>query len=275
MFNNFPLIAYTFNEDKNTDEYKLVTNILARFKLRRNFVEDSTFFYSYEIQDFETPDILASQIYGNPNLHWLVLVANDIRDPYNEWPKEQNTLNAYIQKKYRGQSLFMVTDTSTVGVPLTNPDGSVGDVPVAGALDFEKGDIITNNSGATGTVKHWDITYRRLDIITTHGTFAATDNIENVTKPGSVARGQVGRYVAVASSALKHFRAYDKTFVNPYSVDPENTGRYRIDRYIDGNNSEIFTFENYELEENEKKRKIKLIRPELAPQIQSELEGMF
>nr|MBC8442956.1 baseplate wedge protein 53 [Pseudomonadota bacterium] len=72
FFNNFPLIDYDINA---TGEYVLATNIMKRFRIRRSVVDNRSFYYNYELQDNERPEILAHKFYGNPNLHWLIMMT--------------------------------------------------------------------------------------------------------------------------------------------------------------------------------------------------------
>lgn len=55
---------------------------------------------SYYIKDGETPDIVANNIYGSSKYHWVILIVNDIVNPYEEWPKNQNEIFEYTEAKY-------------------------------------------------------------------------------------------------------------------------------------------------------------------------------
>ena len=39
-----------------------------------------------EIDDGETPEVVAEKIYGDAGAAWVVLLANSIIDPQFEWP---------------------------------------------------------------------------------------------------------------------------------------------------------------------------------------------
>ena len=34
----------------------------------------------------ETPEMIADKLYGDPNLHWIVMYVNGITDRYHQWP---------------------------------------------------------------------------------------------------------------------------------------------------------------------------------------------
>jgi len=54
----------------------------------------------YDITDSDTPEILAFKLYGDPELHWIILHFNNILDARFEWPQTTNNLVSYVQGKY-------------------------------------------------------------------------------------------------------------------------------------------------------------------------------
>lgn len=97
-FNNFPKTFYVKSTDSNNLD--LVTNITSRFSFEREFRENTAVFYKYQIQDSDTPEIIASKIYGSPERHWIVLMMNEMMDGQFDWPLSNRALNRYIEKKY-------------------------------------------------------------------------------------------------------------------------------------------------------------------------------
>jgi len=89
-FNYFPKTVYsTANNLTQTD---IVTNITSRFGFEQSLRENTSAYYKYSIQDGDTPEIIASKFYGDPEKHWMVLAYNNIIDPQWDWPMEYNTL---------------------------------------------------------------------------------------------------------------------------------------------------------------------------------------
>lgn len=99
-FQNFPKIA--------TTDYKnnavLATNLMARTAIIPSLLTNPLLFYSYDIQEGDTPEIVASKYYGDVNRHWLVLYANQIIDPQWQWPLTSQQLKIYIQDKYAAEA---------------------------------------------------------------------------------------------------------------------------------------------------------------------------
>ena len=96
-FENFPLILYDSVGDGN---FKVVTNLLKRVAVRSKVKINISYFDIYDVMDGETPEILASKLYNDPELHWIILLLNDITDRYHQWPKSTNQFLAYVNDKY-------------------------------------------------------------------------------------------------------------------------------------------------------------------------------
>lgn len=96
-FENFPYINYSL--DGGASSF-VMTDIFRRVVAKTNNILTATSFDQYDIKDGETPEILADKFYNDPNLHWVILVANEIIDPRWDWPLSQRALNSYITDKY-------------------------------------------------------------------------------------------------------------------------------------------------------------------------------
>lgn len=83
-FANFPNIVY---DSVGNDDFKIVTNLLRRVSLRAKVREDILLFDRYDVREGETPEIIADKLYGDSELHWTILLLNNITDRYSQWPK--------------------------------------------------------------------------------------------------------------------------------------------------------------------------------------------
>jgi hypothetical protein len=81
-----------------------VKNLFRRIKLREDIFQDSTVFEKYQIKGDDRPDTVANELYGDPQLDWLVLTANNIINIQTEWPMPQYTFDAYLLDKYGSYS---------------------------------------------------------------------------------------------------------------------------------------------------------------------------
>ena len=96
-FGHFPLIPYDSVGDGN---FKLVTNLLKRVAVRSKVKTNVLVFDTYDVKSGETPELIADKLYNDPELHWVVLMMNDITDRYHQWPLNENQFLAHINDKY-------------------------------------------------------------------------------------------------------------------------------------------------------------------------------
>ena len=91
----FPNISYDAKGDGRLNQYK---NIFRRVKLTAQ-TQIVDFDY-YDVQDGESPEIIAHKYYKDVGLHWTILVANNIVDYYHDWTMSMQTFEQYITEKY-------------------------------------------------------------------------------------------------------------------------------------------------------------------------------
>jgi hypothetical protein len=96
-FERFPLMAYDVAGNEN---YKLLPNILKRVKLRTGLASGSFLFDTYDVQDGENPEDIAFKLYGDPELHWVILMTNNVTDRYYQWPLTQPQFQEHLTDKY-------------------------------------------------------------------------------------------------------------------------------------------------------------------------------
>lgn len=97
FFAKIPTIGYDID---GSGEKRMAVNILQRIKIRDLLKEKWLIYYEYDVKDGETPEMIAHKLYGDTQYHWLVLLANDIVDPYHDWPLSYDNFIETIRKKY-------------------------------------------------------------------------------------------------------------------------------------------------------------------------------
>lgn len=111
-FSKFPLISYpSYSSTDDTKKLVAARNILRRVAMTEETKSARGAFVEYNIKDGERPEHIASRVYGNSEDHWLILLANDVLNPYHDWYKSSTAMEEYINKKHQGFSVFF-TDTS-------------------------------------------------------------------------------------------------------------------------------------------------------------------
>ena len=85
---------------KNDGNYKLLPDILRRVK-QRNAIKDGQFvFDNYDVKDGEKPEDIAYKWFGDAELHWVILMTNNVTDRYYEWPMNSVQFQAFLEDKY-------------------------------------------------------------------------------------------------------------------------------------------------------------------------------
>ena len=96
-FKNFPIIPY---DSVGNLQYKDVTNLLRRVGLRAKLKSNTSLYDTYSVKEGETPEIIAHKLYGDSNLHWVIMLVNDITDRYHQWPMSEAQFSQYLKDKY-------------------------------------------------------------------------------------------------------------------------------------------------------------------------------
>ena len=96
-FDKFPLLVY---DAKGQGNYKLVTDILRRVKIRSAIQDGAVLFDKYDVKNGENPEDVAFKWFGSADLHWVILLTNDITDRYYDWPLNQVQFAEFLKDKY-------------------------------------------------------------------------------------------------------------------------------------------------------------------------------
>ena len=103
-FQDFPVVPYPYYIGDNK-AYALARNIIRRVAFSDE-INNSAAFIEYSVKDGERPEHIANRVYGDSNHHWIILLTNNIVDPYHGWCKSQTTMEQYIQKRYSGDMIY-------------------------------------------------------------------------------------------------------------------------------------------------------------------------
>ena len=122
-FSYFPLMAYDVNGDK---KFKLVTDIIKRVKIRNAVKSGSLLFDKYDVKYGERPEDIAFKYYDDPELHWVVLLTNNVTDRYYQWPMTQPDFEDFLKDKYGAGSEDSVHhyELAQTSGPTTSSDDS-------------------------------------------------------------------------------------------------------------------------------------------------------
>ena len=90
-FEKFQIISYA-----NT----AVVNLTQRATVLNSVYNNPNLYYSYELDQYERPDLLAEDYYQDPHSSWVLYLSNRVIDPYYDWNVDQDTFMNFIIRKY-------------------------------------------------------------------------------------------------------------------------------------------------------------------------------
>ena len=292
-FNYFPKTFYTSNNDVNGVE--AITNIIARFAFDSQLKENTSAFYPYQVQDSDTPEIIADKYYGNVEYHWVVLLFNSIIDPQFDWPLKIDTLIDYIDKKYTANATNFVDDTN---MPTYLLRASLNVEPYKTLLTEVFNGRMLGDIGDNGSVTASDAAfYTSYNNLTTNR--ARRDYIDYTMKP--IITANPTKYASLVTSttgitwARTHIKNYFKIITTTTNDGTITTEKINVGEatYINVSATSVSTttqagevvtvattkdtqtYYDYEVEENESKREINLIKSDFLPQIEKEFKRVI
>tara|TARA_B100000519_G_C13910369_1_gene281823 strand:- start:7 stop:528 length:522 start_codon:yes stop_codon:yes gene_type:complete len=95
-FKQFPKRIYGFDK-KN---FKPVTDLMIRVKVRDKVINELSLYNVYDVKNGETPENIAFKHFGDPELHWVILMTNNVTDRYYDWPLSEQQFEDYVKDKY-------------------------------------------------------------------------------------------------------------------------------------------------------------------------------
>lgn len=234
FFDSFPTIKYDINRSLYP-VYEDVTNVFFRIGVIRDVLNNVASYYVYDIQDGDTPEIIAEKVYGDSGAGWMVLLANNIIDPQFDWPLDYKSFDNYIIGKYGS----LVNAKTTVH-------------------HAEKVIVRTDLITGLATETHFDIDHERLteqeaDLpynYYTVSTLGRTADATVSTVDSTLLTADEDAVDTPRKGAINEHIKYDDT----YQIDGKPV---RVQQY-----GRLYYCYDYELEQNDKKRQIKIIKKE-------------
>ena len=96
-FKQFPTIPY---DSKGTGEFKDVKNLLRRVGIRAKVKSNTMLYDTYDVKNGETPESIAFKLYDDAELHWVVMLVNNITDRFHDWPLSEAQFLNFVNEKY-------------------------------------------------------------------------------------------------------------------------------------------------------------------------------
>ena len=101
-FRELPNLEYQspLTDRTSSLDYVEAKNLFRRVRVRPDFENVYTAFNDYTILEDTRPDQVADELYGSPDLDWVVLISANIVNIRNDWPLSNQELSEYAEDIY-------------------------------------------------------------------------------------------------------------------------------------------------------------------------------
>jgi len=173
---------YSLNKNNTIPylDYILIDNTV-RLNIQAIVKDNISFLEKYRVIDNETPETLAYDFYGDPDLNWVIMTINNIIDPFHDWVIPDNIFREYLKNKYApdGDADTVIKYVNDDGVEIPEPSVEADKVRYA----------ITNLDNELAQVKYYEQDGVRISMpnspteqISTQVTFLDWEIQENETR---------------------------------------------------------------------------------------------
>ena len=133
-----------------------------------------SYFDLYDVKDGDTPEIIAFNYYGDSNLHWVVLLMNEILDPRYDWPLDTVQLNDYTVQLWKDvDGIHHYEDSNGNQI-----NGNV-QINASSFTGYSAGQVVYNSSGVGKGFITSVPSATSIIVTATEGGFKADDVISN------------------------------------------------------------------------------------------------
>lgn len=99
-FKDVPQFLYDFNYGNGVTKTTVVADITRNVRVRKEILDNVTIYDEYDIVDGETPEIISEKFYGTPEYHWIIMLANEKYDWLTDFPLKESELVKHIKTAY-------------------------------------------------------------------------------------------------------------------------------------------------------------------------------
>lgn len=114
LLNLLPDVLYNINPGSTDPNFILSKNLWRRAQIISEYKASISLFTEYIVNNGETPEQIAFDQYDDPFLNWTILVANDIVNYHDQWPRNAVSLEEYVNQKYSNPYAIKQYETTEV-----------------------------------------------------------------------------------------------------------------------------------------------------------------
>lgn len=79
---------------------RVVTDITLNVRPIRDILENIVYYEDYDIHDGDTPEVISERLYGDPTLHWVIMLVNEKYHYVVDFPIPESKFDEYVTNLY-------------------------------------------------------------------------------------------------------------------------------------------------------------------------------
>lgn len=91
---------YFSNPQRIKYDGRVVADMTIRMNIIQSVLANKDLSYDYTLDQGDLPENIAFKFYGDVNLHWIILLTNEIYDPFYEWYMTDAEVLDYSKRVY-------------------------------------------------------------------------------------------------------------------------------------------------------------------------------
>ena len=102
-FSILPNIKYDVKPQSfpfSSSDYVEVNNFFRRYTINEDIFDFTVYLNQYAVRQGIRLEFIAEEIYGRPELDWVIALTNNITNVYEDWPMDDNSLQKWAEEKY-------------------------------------------------------------------------------------------------------------------------------------------------------------------------------
>ena len=114
LFERSPNVIYNYTDQILDPKVYTAKNLWRRNDIRDDYLSSVVLFDTIFIKAGDTPESISFNYYERVDYGWTIMVANDITNYHEQWPRTSTSLREYVYDKYDNPDAVMMYETTEV-----------------------------------------------------------------------------------------------------------------------------------------------------------------
>ena len=124
-FSILPNIKYDVKPQSfpfSSSDYVEVNNFFRRYFINEDLFDYTVYLNQYAVNQGIRIESIADEVYGRPELDWVIALTNNITNIYEDWPMDENVLQEWAEGKY-GSTVYSDLAYYEISADVKNSSG--------------------------------------------------------------------------------------------------------------------------------------------------------